>query len=59
MKAKKKIVSDEILQEIVRRIVVAVQPEKIILFGSAAREEMGQRSGSVGHKTMRTQAKDG
>ena len=40
MKAKKKTVSEEILQEIVRRIVAAVQPEKIILFGSAAREEM-------------------
>jgi predicted nucleotidyltransferase len=41
MKAKKRILSDEILQEIVRRIVAAVQPEKIILFGSAARGEMG------------------
>jgi predicted nucleotidyltransferase len=40
MKAKKKIFSDEILQEIVRRIVAAVQPERIILFGSAARGEM-------------------
>lgn len=44
MKAKKKILSDEIIQEIVRRIVAAVQPEKIILFGSAAREEMGPDS---------------
>ena len=44
MKARKKTVSDEILQEIVRRIVAAVQPEKIILFGSAAREEMGPDS---------------
>jgi len=41
MKARKKTVSEEILQEIVRRIVAAVQPEKIILFGSAAREDMG------------------
>jgi predicted nucleotidyltransferase len=41
MKAKKRILSDELLQEIVRRIVAAVQPEKIILFGSAARGEMG------------------
>ena len=40
MKGKKKILTEEILQEIVRRIVAAVQPEKIILFGSAAREEM-------------------
>jgi len=44
MKARKKTVSDEILQEIVRRIVAAVQPEKIILFGSVAREEMGPDS---------------
>jgi uncharacterized protein len=44
MKARKKTVSDEILQEIVRRIVAAVEPEKIILFGSAAREEMGPDS---------------
>ena len=44
MKAKKKILTAEILQEIVRRIVAAVQPEKIILFGSAAREEMGPDS---------------
>src|SRR4030095_2603453 len=44
MKARKKTVSDEILQEIVRRILAAVQPEKIILFGSAAREEMGPDS---------------
>jgi uncharacterized protein len=44
VKAKKKILSEEILQEIVRRIVAAVQPEKIILFGSAAREEMGPDS---------------
>jgi len=44
MKVRKKTVSDEILQEIVRRIVAAVQPEKIILFGSAAREEMGPDS---------------
>ena len=44
MKAKKRIFSDELLREIVRRIVAAVQPEKIILFGSAAREEMGPDS---------------
>ncbi len=37
-------VSAELLQEIVRRIVEAVQPEKIILFGSAARGEMGPDS---------------
>jgi predicted nucleotidyltransferase len=44
VKAKKKILSEETLQEIVRRIVAAVRPEKIILFGSAAREEMGPDS---------------
>jgi predicted nucleotidyltransferase len=41
VKTKKRILSEEILQEIVRRIVAAVQPEKIILFGSAARKEIG------------------
>lgn len=36
---------DEVtLQEIIRRIVEAVHPEKIILFGSAARGEMGPDS---------------
>jgi predicted nucleotidyltransferase len=44
VKAKKKIFSDEVLREIVRRIVAAVRPEKIILFGSAARDEMGPDS---------------
>jgi predicted nucleotidyltransferase len=44
MKARKKTVSEKILQEIVRRIVAAVQPEKIILFGSVGREEMGPDS---------------
>jgi len=44
MKAKKKLLSDELLQEIIRRIVETVQPEKIILFGSAARGETGPDS---------------
>jgi predicted nucleotidyltransferase len=44
MKVEKKILTEEILQEIVRRIVAAVQPQKIILFGSAARGEMGPDS---------------
>lgn len=30
---------DDTLQEIIRRIVAVAQPEKIILFGSAARGE--------------------
>jgi len=34
----------EILAEAVRRIVEAVQPKKIILFGSAVRGEMGPNS---------------
>jgi predicted nucleotidyltransferase len=44
MKVQKKILTAELLQDIVRRIVAAVQPEKIILFGSAARGEMGPDS---------------
>ncbi len=35
---------DATLDEIVRRIVAASQPEKVILFGSAARGEMGPHS---------------
>ncbi len=35
---------DATLDEIVQRIVVASQPEKVILFGSAARGEMGPHS---------------
>jgi len=34
----------QVLDEIVRRIVEVVAPEKIILFGSAARGEMGPNS---------------
>jgi predicted nucleotidyltransferase len=37
-------VSEVTIAEIVRRIVEAVQPEKIILFGSAARGAMGPDS---------------
>jgi predicted nucleotidyltransferase len=36
--------SEETLQEIIRRIVQVAQPEQIILFGSAARGEMGPNS---------------
>ena len=35
---------EETLQEIVRRIVETAQPERIILFGSAVRGEMGPNS---------------
>ena len=37
-------VDQEVLNEIVRRIVEVAQPEKIIMFGSAARGEMGPHS---------------
>jgi uncharacterized protein len=36
--------TEEKLQEIIRRIVQVAQPERIILFGSAVREEMGPNS---------------
>lgn len=44
MKPRKKVFTEEILQEIVRRIVKVAKPEKIILFGSAVRGEMGPDS---------------
>ena len=34
----------EILEDIIKRIVETARPEKIILFGSAARGEMGPNS---------------
>lgn len=37
-------VSSEVLAEVVRRIVEAAKPDKIILFGSAVRGEMGPNS---------------
>jgi uncharacterized protein len=37
-------VSQEVLDKIIQRIVEVAQPERIILFGSAAREEMGPHS---------------
>jgi predicted nucleotidyltransferase len=37
-------VRQEVLDEIIRRIVEVAQPEKIVLFGSVAREEMGPNS---------------
>ena len=40
----RKIVSDQILNEIKRRIVETAHPLKIILFGSAIRGEMGPNS---------------
>ena len=35
---------DTVLREIIRRIVEVAEPEQIILFGSAARGEMGRHS---------------
>jgi predicted nucleotidyltransferase len=40
----KKPLNEETLKEIIRRIVAVAQPEKIILFGSTARGEMGPNS---------------
>jgi len=37
-------VNREVLNEIVRRILKAAKPEKIIMFGSAARGKMGIRN---------------
>jgi len=37
-------VQQEVLDEIIQRIVEVARPEKIILFGSAARGEMGPSS---------------
>ena len=41
---KKRSVDKETLEEIIRRIVEVAKPEKIILFGSASRGEMGPNS---------------
>ncbi len=35
---------EEVLQEIIRRIVRVAQPDRILLFGSAARGQMGPHS---------------
>ena len=37
-------VAQEVLEKIIQRIVEVAQPDQIILFGSAAREEMGPHS---------------
>jgi len=37
-------ISETLLNEIVRRVVDTAQPERVILFGSAARGEMGPNS---------------
>lgn len=42
--ANRRALSQETLEEIIRRIVEVAQPEKIILFGSAAKGELGPNS---------------
>ena len=37
-------IASKVLREIIRRIVAVAQPDRIILFGSAARGEMGPHS---------------
>ena len=37
-------VDSTVLEEIIRRIVICASPEKIVLFGSGARGEMGSNS---------------
>ncbi len=39
-----RVVDREVLNEIVRRIVDVAEPERIVLFGSAAKGEMGPNS---------------
>lgn len=39
-----KTLTEDKLQEIIRRVVDVAQPERIILFGSAARDDMGDNS---------------
>ena len=43
-KATTKSVNQEVLEEIIRRVFQTAQPERIILFGSVARGEMGPNS---------------
>ncbi len=40
----RKTVAPDVLEDIIRRIVEAAHPEKVILFGSAARGQMGRNS---------------
>jgi predicted nucleotidyltransferase len=40
----RKVLTEETLQEIIRRVVEVAHPERIILFGSAARGEMDSNS---------------
>jgi predicted nucleotidyltransferase len=40
----RQVLNDEVLQEIIRRIVEVAHPQRIILFGSAARDDMDSDS---------------
>jgi predicted nucleotidyltransferase len=40
----KKVVNQAILNDIIHRVVEVAKPDKIILFGSAARDQMGANS---------------
>lgn len=44
MKRKNSAISQEVLDQIIQRVVAVAQPDTIILFGSAARGEMGPHS---------------
>jgi uncharacterized protein len=44
IRTKKGRVKRQVLADVVRRVVEAAEPERIILFGSAARGEMGPHS---------------
>jgi len=44
VRAPRRMVDQAVLDEIVRRVVEVAQPDRIILFGSAARGEMGPHS---------------
>src|SRR5271166_1994666 len=44
IRTKKGRVKRHVLADVIRRVVAAAQPDKIILFGSAARGEMGPNS---------------
>jgi len=44
IRTKKGRVKRQVLADVIRRVVEAAQPDKIVLFGSAARGEMGPNS---------------
>ena len=44
IRTRKRRVKPKVLADVIRRVVEAAQPDKIVLFGSAARGEMGPNS---------------